>query len=528
MPFRFDGRRRRRGGVSARRFAGALGLFAASAALVAQAQAGDWLITPRMEVQELFTDNVLSTAVNRRSDLITTLAPGLNITGDSARLRGVLDYSPAFYKYALTPGQDIVGHNLYASGTATLVPDLLFFDAHAYAALQPVTPALTTDLSSLVPTSGVSATAPANVFAPTAIPKSQLTQVTTAIASPYVQRRFGGYGTGELRYTFARNDFSGGNDPTTGTALAQGAADLTNEATATFITGDYFDRFTSQFLLDASRSTGAGVLDNARQNRAQVTTEFPLVGRVSALTTIGYEDLRFGGTPTVQIEEPVWAFGARLAATPERTLTVLYGRHDGITSPSVSLKYALTPLTRVSASYSDGISTSSEDIEQNLLHSARLQDQIVDARTLLPLPIHNPLLGIQLSLLRIKRATAGGYIDNKRDHFSATLDREEDLVLAQALPQTGTSLRATTASVGWAHDISALATAQLSASYSWVALLQTPVVNEQIFAVGASLGYLFNSTLRGSASYTYFHRDADQPLFKLQSNTIVISLHREF
>lgn len=523
-----DRGRRRRGRADPRRIFATLGLLAIWAAPGTPARAGDWLITPRMEVQELFTDNVLSTPVNRRSDLITTLAPGLNITGDSARLHGVFDYSPAFYKYALTPGQDVVGHNLYANGTATLVPDLLFFDAHAYAALQPVTPALTTDLTSLGPAGGVGATAPANAFIPTSIPKAQLTQVTTVIASPYVQRRFGGYGTGELRYTFARNDFSGGNNLATGAALPQGAADLTNEATATFITGDYFDRFTSQLLLDASRSSGTGVLEGARQNRAQVTTEIPLVGRLAALTTVGYEDLRFGGTPTVRIEEPVWGVGARLAATPERNLTVLYGRHDGITSPTASLNYALTPLTRVSASYSDGISTSSEDIEQNLLRSARLQDQVVDARTLLPLPIHNPLLGIQLSLLRIKRLTAGAYLDNKRDHFAATLYREEDLVLAQPTSQTGTSLRATTANLGWTRDLSPLATGQVTASYSWVTLLQTPVVNERIFAAGASLSYLFNPTLTGSVSYAFFHRDADQPLFKLQSNTLLISLRKEF
>src|SRR5579862_8959400 len=169
------------------RLAAAFGVVAAAAGTAPPARAGDWLITPRLEDQEIFTDNVFATPTDRRSDLITALSPGLSIEGASPRLTGKLDYSPTLYRYALTPSQDAVGHNLYASGTATLVPDLLFFDAHAYAALQPVTPALTTDVSSLVPTSGVSATAPANVFAPTTIPKNQLTQVTTFIASPYVQ-----------------------------------------------------------------------------------------------------------------------------------------------------------------------------------------------------------------------------------------------------------------------------------------------------------------------------------------------------
>src|SRR5947207_9235256 len=91
---------------------------------IGSAVAGDWTITPRISGQELFTDNVLQTPTNRRSDFVTSLSPGIGINGESARLTAKLDYSPVVQLYALTPGQNFLGHNLYANGTATIIPDL--------------------------------------------------------------------------------------------------------------------------------------------------------------------------------------------------------------------------------------------------------------------------------------------------------------------------------------------------------------------------------------------------------------------
>lgn len=528
MPTRPDRDRRSPRHPVRRRFIAGFAGLAAVTGLAPSARAGDWVITPRGEDQELFTDNVFLEPTDRRSDLITTLAPGINITGASPRLSGTLDYSPNFYLFALNPNQDIIGHNLYANGTATLAPNLLYFDLHAYASLQPTTPALSTDLSSLVPSSGLSAVGPTTPFLPTAIPKAQLTQVTTVIASPYVQRRFGDYGTGEVRYTFADNNFSGGENLllTPAASALQSGSDLTNEGTATFVTGSFFDRFRSELLVDTSHTSGSDLPQD--QTRAVAATEVPIAYKISALTTIGYEDLRFSGIPAVNINDAVWGIGARFAPTPDRNLVVLYGRHEGVVSPYAALNYALTPLSRIAASYSDSISTFSEDIEQNLLQSDQIRGQTVSAQTFLPLPIHNPLLGVQLSLLRIKHGNATGYIDLKREHLSFGVDREEDIVLAEAQAGAGVSLRATTVNFGWAHDVNPLTTAQLNLGYSLVTLLQEPTVNERLFVAGTSVNYMFNRTLTGSAGYTFFKRGADQPLFQLTSNVVFVSLRKTF
>src|SRR5436190_20012070 len=97
-------------------------------ALASTASGGDWTVAPRVSGQEIFTDNVLYTPTNRRGDFITSVSPGIDIIGESPRLQAKLDYAPTLQLYALTPDQNFIGHNLYANGTAVVVPDLLFFD----------------------------------------------------------------------------------------------------------------------------------------------------------------------------------------------------------------------------------------------------------------------------------------------------------------------------------------------------------------------------------------------------------------
>src|SRR5215471_14868505 len=101
-------------------------LMSGLASLPLSAGAGDWTITPRIAGQETFTDNLFFTPTNRRADFITGIAPGISISGESSRLRATVDYSPTLQLFALTPGQDFLGNNLYANATATIVPDLFF------------------------------------------------------------------------------------------------------------------------------------------------------------------------------------------------------------------------------------------------------------------------------------------------------------------------------------------------------------------------------------------------------------------
>ncbi|TMJ83476.1 MAG: hypothetical protein E6G79_11370 [Alphaproteobacteria bacterium] len=307
------------------------------------AVAGDWTITPFMAGQETFTDNVLLTPTNRHSDLVTGLSPGVSITGESARFNAILNYSPTIQLFALTPNQNFVGHNLYANGSAILVPDWLFLDVRGYMSLLPTNPGLTTAGGFAIPAaapsvpSAVTGTGSSFLSPQQGLAANQLSQVSSFSASPYLSRRFDGFGTGELRYTLSDTNTSNlqsGGFTTPGFA-AQNTSALTNEATASFVTGENFGRLHSHLLLDASRTSGTGVFSGSRQTVEVIDSSYAITYSLSALASIGHENLNYGGNPPTRIDDIIWGVGAQFAPTPDLSLTVNYGHRNGTTSPQL-------------------------------------------------------------------------------------------------------------------------------------------------------------------------------------------------
>src|SRR5260221_5113959 len=323
--------------------------------LTSSAIAGDLTFTPRIAGQELFTDNVLLTPTNRRSDFVTTLSPGLSISDDSPRLQAKLDYSPTLSLYALTPGQNFIGQNLYANGTLTVVPEFFFLDARGLLSMVPSVAGLGTGLSAgLTPTSVPSLLGPTFINTSQGIPRSQLAQVSSFSYSPYLARRFDGIGSAELRYSCSDTNFSGigGTTPLTpaGTQL-QNTSTTTNEATAAFVTGENLGRLQSRLTLDAAQSSGTGAVTQSDQVIGIVDSAYAITQRIAALATIGHEKINFSGRPPTHIDDLVWGVGTKLTPTPDATLVLSYGHRNGFSAPNALLNYNLTPRTSLSASY---------------------------------------------------------------------------------------------------------------------------------------------------------------------------------
>ncbi|HEV2172337.1 MAG TPA: hypothetical protein VGR71_02165, partial [Nitrospira sp.] len=296
------------------------------------ALADGWTFTPSMSGQELATDNLLETPTHTRSDFVTTLSPGFSLTEDSERVQGTLDYSPSLYYYALTPSQNTIGHNLYANGTATVIPDFAFFDLRAFAAMQPTTPGLTT--SPIATTPSISLPAFTNVSG--GLPSVQLSQDYSFSASPYIGRRFDDFGAVELRYTFADTQINNNSkaSPAVPAGFAnQSSSDRTNEVTATFNTGERFGLYEGRVLLDGAKSSGTGGLNQSSSYVATIDSAYRVTPRIAPLSTIGYEAIEFNGFPPIRINDVIWGIGVRLTPSSDLTINVRYGHANGITAP---------------------------------------------------------------------------------------------------------------------------------------------------------------------------------------------------
>jgi hypothetical protein len=97
---------------------------------------GGWTFLPRLDVQEMLTDNVLQQNTPRQWDIGTFVSPGISIAGNSPRLQLTLDYSPTLALYARTGPLNALTEQLNGVGLLTVVPELAYLDVRALAGVQ--------------------------------------------------------------------------------------------------------------------------------------------------------------------------------------------------------------------------------------------------------------------------------------------------------------------------------------------------------------------------------------------------------
>ncbi len=143
-----DERRRHRRTEASRGLPSKLSTFAvlvAWATLMGQtahAQARDpWRLQPSLSIGETWSDNInLAAPGSERSDLVTNISPALQLTRLGSRLKVDFVYRPQLLYYAQGTNGSTLRNYLDAVANATLVENLLFFDARASVSQENVSP----------------------------------------------------------------------------------------------------------------------------------------------------------------------------------------------------------------------------------------------------------------------------------------------------------------------------------------------------------------------------------------------------
>jgi uncharacterized protein (PEP-CTERM system associated) len=149
-----------------------------------------WRITPSIALRETLTDNVnQAPAATAQSDLVTEIIPGINITGDSPRLKLFLNYSLDFVLYAKTASaNNNTQSSLGATANYEAIDGFFFIDAQATISQQAILP--------FGPAPTISALSTQN-----------RTQTQTYQVSPYIRGPIAGdTARYELRYTVLWNN----------------------------------------------------------------------------------------------------------------------------------------------------------------------------------------------------------------------------------------------------------------------------------------------------------------------------------
>lgn len=104
--------------------------FTVATVVSVTAGAGDWQITPRLSLDETYTDNVRLVEDGERGDFVTTVTPGVSVRSDSARLKTNIDYNLQHLEYGHATEFSGSNHQLQSSANLTVIENWLFFETH--------------------------------------------------------------------------------------------------------------------------------------------------------------------------------------------------------------------------------------------------------------------------------------------------------------------------------------------------------------------------------------------------------------
>ncbi len=507
----------------------------------------DWIISPSIGLDVGVTDNALETQRNRRADVFTILSPAIVVSGETSRARVTVSYAPLLYAYASNSSQTRIDHYFNGAVTGVIVPELFFLDLRGAITQQSRTGAL----------GGVSAN--------TYNPRDQV-QTISFSATPYLEHRFMGWGTGRIGYSilrtlqdsrsrdtnFVNNGFNNGLQGFSNSGLGITGNLTTQRERGTFITGENLGRFNLITTAEAVQYSGSGAYHNAHRNLISQDVGYALTRTVTLIVGAGYQDIAFSGTPGYHVSEPIWNAGVRWTPQPDTSISIGFARRDGANSLYLDAAASPTARTRVYARYSEGLSTDAEE-QQNLLQSTSIGSTglLTDTATGAPVTSTSSLFGTQNGLYRLRRFSASGSLLLNRDAVSLSIVNEDrsNISATSFGPSTsntsflpilpaGSSSNGTFGTVAWSHELTPMLSSTVSVtygvtSYSNLGNGQGKTSDTSISGL-AALSYIFTPTLTGSVRYSYTERTSNRPfsIFGTQGsyteNQIVAGLRKSF
>ena len=222
---------------------------------------GGWTIVPRLDLQEMFTDNALQANSPRQWDLATYLSPDIHIAGNTPRLQLTFDYAPALSMYARTSSLNSLTQQMDGIGLVTVVPDLAYVDLRALAGVHNIyggIGGLGTVGATGQAVGSLQASVPGLAGTSAGLTRSDDVQTNSFGISPYLLTELGDWGTGKLGYSlnvtasdrltgFAASPILSGSGPNAATLIS-------NEEVAHWGSGDWLNPVQNSFDIDLMQS----------------------------------------------------------------------------------------------------------------------------------------------------------------------------------------------------------------------------------------------------------------------------------
>ncbi len=448
-----------------------------------------YAIRPSIGVGVLATDNLFQTSSDRRSDIVTTLAPSIEAAVSTVRLSGSLRYTPALRLYASDTSQNGLDQVGDGQLLAALIPGTLYLDARGTANVVPAT-------AGLIPGSGQMVTG------------SNTVQTYTTQVTPFLVHNFGSAASSQLGYSFQYSGQNGAVFNNSDLASSNATSNFTaHRGFAVLRSGEDLGRLALQARVDGIWYVGDGIYEGSHNFVAGLGARYAILRSVAVVGDIGYENQYYGGTDPISIEDAVWSVGLRLTPSPDSFVIVRYGHRNGFNSFSLNAGVALGVRTSLFATYSDTLGTSLTQ-GQNLLATTTTDalGNTVDNQSGAPVVLINAFLGLTNTLYRMRTGTVSLNHRWTRDNFTLSGTwQDQDPVTSASSTMLGTSSNGGYAAFSWAHDFSPNTTGTATAQYGHVnggqigsgntSFGQTVVGDTDTYALAATLSHRLSEKL---------------------------------
>jgi uncharacterized protein (PEP-CTERM system associated) len=484
-----------------RRRNGAACALAAAAVAAAPGVRADVKISPRIVVEQAYTDNVRGAPRGEEEgDFFTTVAPGVNVRSIGGRFEGALDYTLTAEEYFDTDELGGFSNNLLATSRAELWEERLFFDAGA--SLQRVAANRRGAISATGRDVG-----------------QNQTEVLNLRGGPTLRLDFSGQAISTTTYNYSQTIL----DPIEEAA----SADATNFGTRPLNIGDTTTHTFSQRVesgrdftrlrwnltavhdeTERDDDAGTGVLGSRggsfRQRSLIGGAEYAIDRTFTVLGSAGYEDIDDESITREDVSGPVYSIGGRISGS-RSSIRLEVGQRFGDTSYSADAQYKFSPFLTFNSFYSEAVTTQSR-LGQSALDSIIVDanGDFIDPRTGLPFQPNDPAFDLTDEDNAFKTRTFGNGLVGTRGRntyaLSAFRTERESLNVDRTEIVTGGTAR-----IG--RKLWPKLSGNVSASYTDT---QDDVSGDQVLVrLGASLQYSLADDLSSSLMYSFLDRSGD-------------------
>lgn len=481
-----------------------------------------WLFTPALTVGETFDDNVnLAPAGSHVWDFITSVSPEIDVAGNTGKTTLAVVYDPQVLIYARSSPSSVLQQRFLGTGTTTLWPETLFFDASAQIAQAFVHP-----------------TGP--IGASTITTSNNLTTTYATNASPYLREHLGTWSDSESRYRFS-----------TASTSAKGIADeQIHEVRETLLSGEAFGRLGWQLTGDFTRLNRAhdptdplgGISSKDELGRSDFT--YPVYANISLVGGVGWERIS-DPTFSPQPKGVIWDAGLSYQPNTLVAATLTYGERFDTTDIEFNGTYNLDPALRLSAIYTQTIQTSLAQIAGNASQTTNQNGTLTAGGQ----PLSNSSLsgslgtfGLSSGSFLVKTAEAEAVLTKERDTYSLTLsDTKERTTSAATITSTigstpiltGSTALATAERIlggafAWDHKMWPDLTATAGASYYRTLFLDGTGRHDNTYTLSLAFTYFLSRTATANLSLLRSDLRSNIAINSLVDDQIMATVRKQF